>query len=63
MLLRVAVLAVLAALLLLWECLELEDGGGPEVAGHRVRAGGELREAVVSYALPLVGEEEADSIG
>lgn len=53
---------VRVALLLLWECLELEGGAAREVGEHRVGAGGERTEAVVSYALPLVGEEEADSI-
>jgi len=45
-------LAVLVALLLLWECLELEGGAYLGVGEHRVRGGGELAVAVVSYALP-----------
>lgn len=42
----------LVALLLLWECLELEGVAYLGVGEHRVRAGGELAVAVVSYALP-----------
>lgn len=45
--------AVLAALLLLWEAQALEGGGCLGVAEHRVLAGGELADAVVSYALPI----------
>lgn len=41
-------LAVLVALLLLWECLELEGGAYLGVGEHRVRGGGELAVAVVS---------------
>jgi hypothetical protein len=58
---QVRSVAVLVALLLLWECLELEGVEYLGVGEHRVRGGGELADAVVSYALPLVGEE-ADSI-
>ncbi len=53
--------AVLAAFLLLWGAsLELEGGVFLAVGEHRVRAGEELADAVVSYALPEVGEK-ADS--
>lgn len=43
--------AVLAAFLLLWECLELEGGAALGVGELRVRADEELGDAVVSYAL------------
>ena len=43
--------AVLAAFLLLWEYLELEGVAALGVGELRVRAGEELADAVVSYAL------------
>lgn len=49
---RGALAAVLAALRLLWEPQALAGGECREAAEHRVRAGGELADAVVSYALP-----------
>jgi len=43
----------LVAILLFWECLELEGAVAYQGVGvHRVRGGGELADAVVSYALP-----------
>lgn len=45
------VVAVLVAFLLPWEFLELEGGEAPAVGVLRVRAGEELADAVVSYAL------------
>jgi hypothetical protein len=47
-LLRGVRVAVRAALLLLWERLGLEGGEYRGAVGHRVRAGGELADAVVS---------------
>lgn len=44
----VVLVAVLVALLLLWECLELEGVAYLGVGEHRVRGGGELAVAVVS---------------
>ena len=45
--------AVLVAFLLLWGAFrELEGGAFLVVGGLRVRAGEELADAVVSYALP-----------
>ena len=52
--------AVLAAFLLLWECLELEGAAALGVGERPVRVDEELADAVVSYALPEVGEK-ADS--
>lgn len=46
------VAAVLAAILLLWECLELEGGAALVVGVLRVGVGEVLADAVVSYALP-----------
>jgi hypothetical protein len=42
---------VLAAFLLFWECLELEDGAAQAVGELRVGADEGLADAVVSYAL------------
>ena len=52
--------AVLVVILLLWECLELEGGAALGVGEHPVEVDVELADAVVSYALPEVGEK-ADS--
>ena len=52
--------AVRVAILLLWERLELEDGAALGVGEHRASVDEELADAVVSYALPEVGEK-ADS--
>jgi hypothetical protein len=45
-------IAILMAILLFWECLELEGAVAYQGAGeeHRVREDGELAGAVVSYA-------------
>jgi len=52
--------AVLVAILLLWECLGLEGGAALGVGVHRVGVDEELADAVVSYALPGFAEK-ADS--
>lgn len=57
---RALVLAVPAAFLLLWECLELEGGAALGAGERPVGVDVELADAVVSYALPEVGEK-ADS--
>ncbi len=49
----VVLVAILMAILLLWECLELEGAAAYQgVEEHRVREDGVLADAVVSYMLP-----------
>ena len=57
---RVLAVAVLVAFLLLWECRELEAGAFLGAGERPVGVDVELADAVVSYALPEVGEK-ADS--